>query len=47
MALPVMSPAPANTYIETTAPNVNEDLAPIIYQIDKDETPRTLEIRKP
>jgi len=39
MALPVMSPAPANTYIETTAPNVKEDLADIIYQIDKDETP--------
>jgi len=39
MALPVMSPAPANTYIETTAPNVREDLADIIYQIDKDETP--------
>ena len=39
MALPVMSPAPANTYIETTAPNVREDLADIIYQIDKDVTP--------
>ena len=39
MALPVMSPAPANTYIETTAPNVREDLAPIIYQIDQDKTP--------
>jgi Family of unknown function (DUF5309) len=39
MALPVMSPAPANTYIETTAPNVMEDLSSIIYQIDKDETP--------
>jgi len=39
MALPVMSPAPTNTYIETTAPNVMEDLADIIYQIDKDVTP--------
>jgi hypothetical protein len=39
MALPVMSPAPANTYLETTAPNVREDLADIIYMIDKDVTP--------
>lgn len=39
MALPTMSPAPTNTYIETTAPNVREDLADIIYQIDPVETP--------
>jgi hypothetical protein len=39
MALPVMSPAPTNTYMETSAPNVREDLAPIIYQIDPVETP--------
>ena len=39
MALPVMSPAPANTYIEATAPNVREDLADLIYRIDPDETP--------
>lgn len=39
MALPVMNPPPANTYIETTAPNVREDLADIIYRIDPEETP--------
>ena len=39
MALPVMSATPANTYIETTAPNVREDLADIIYRIDPEETP--------
>jgi hypothetical protein len=39
MALPVMSPAPTNTYIESTAPNVREDLADIVYQIDTDKTP--------
>ena len=39
MALPTMSAAPTNTYIETTAPNVREDLADVIYQIDKADTP--------
>ena len=39
MALPTMNPPPANTYIETTAPNVREDLADIIYRIDPEETP--------
>ncbi len=39
MALPVMSPTPTNTYIESTAPNVREDLAPLIYRIDPEETP--------
>jgi hypothetical protein len=39
MALPTMSAAPANTYMETTAPNVREDLADVIYQIDPVETP--------
>lgn len=39
MALPVMSPAPTNTYMETAAPNVREDLASVIYQIDPMETP--------
>lgn len=39
MALPVMSAAPANTALEPTMPNVREDLAPIIYQIDSDDTP--------
>jgi Family of unknown function (DUF5309) len=39
MALPTMSAAPTNTYIETTAPNVKEDLADIIYQTDPTETP--------
>jgi uncharacterized protein DUF5309 len=39
MALPVMNAAPTNTYIETTAPNVREDLADTIYEIDPTETP--------
>jgi hypothetical protein len=39
MALPVMSAAPTNTFMETTAPNVKEDLADIIYRIDPTETP--------
>lgn len=39
MAVPPMSAAPANTYMEGTAPNVREDLADIIYRIDPDETP--------
>lgn len=39
MTLPVMSPAPTNTYLEPTAPNVIEDLADVIYMIDSDETP--------
>jgi hypothetical protein len=34
-----MSAAPANTYMEPTAPNVREDLADIIYRIDPDEVP--------
>src|SRR5215467_13573792 len=34
-----MSSAPANTYIETQAIGVREDLADIIYRIDPDETP--------
>ena len=39
MALPTMSAAPTNTYIESTAPNVREDLRDIIAQIDPVETP--------
>ena len=39
MAVPPMGSAPANTYLETTAAGVREDLADIIYQIDPDETP--------
>jgi len=39
MALPVMSAAPANTYFETAAPNVMEDLASVLYEIDPVETP--------
>lgn len=39
MAVPPMASAPANTYIETTAVGVREDLADIIYRIDPDETP--------
>jgi len=34
-----MSGAPGNVYISTTAPNVREDLADIIYRIDPDEVP--------
>lgn len=39
MAVGPMGSAPSNTYIETTATGVKEDLADIIYQIDPDETP--------
>lgn len=39
MALPTMSAAPTNTYIESTAPNVREDLRDIIARIDPIETP--------
>jgi hypothetical protein len=39
MALPVMSGAPTNTYLEPAANNVREDLADIIYRIDPEETP--------
>ena len=39
MAVPPMGSAPANTYIETAAVGVREDLADIIYRIDPDETP--------
>ena len=39
MALPVMSAAPDNTYMETAAPNVKEDLADLLYEIDPVETP--------
>lgn len=39
MALPVMSAAPTNTYMETAAPNVKEDLADLLYEIDPIETP--------
>lgn len=39
MALPTMSAAPANTFMEPTAPNVREDLADVVYQIEPEETP--------
>jgi hypothetical protein len=39
MAVPPQGSAPANTYIETQAVGVKEDLADIIYRIDPDETP--------
>jgi hypothetical protein len=39
MAVPAMGAAPSNTYIETAAVGVREDLADIIYRIDPDETP--------
>ena len=39
MAVPAMGAAPANTYLETAAVGVKEDLRDIIYQIDPDETP--------
>jgi hypothetical protein len=39
MALPAMGAAPSGTYIESTAPNVREDLADIIYLIEKNQTP--------
>lgn len=39
MALPVMNAAPTNTYMETAAPNVKEDLADLLYEIDPIETP--------
>jgi hypothetical protein len=34
-----MGGAPANVYMETTAPTVREDLADVVYMIDPDETP--------
>lgn len=39
MAVAPMGSAPSNTYIETTAVGVREDLADVIYRIDPDETP--------
>lgn len=39
MAVPPMTSAPSNTYLETAAVGVREDLADIIYRIDPDETP--------
>ena len=39
MAVGPQGAAPANTYIETGAVGVREDIADIIYQIDPDETP--------
>ena len=39
MAVPPMTSAPSNTYLETAAIGVREDLADIIYRIDPDETP--------
>ena len=39
MALGAQGAAPANTYIETAAVGVKEDLASVIYRIDPDETP--------
>lgn len=39
MAVPSMGATPANTYLETAAVGVKEDLADVIYQIDPDETP--------
>src|SRR5262245_35905057 len=39
MALPTMGATPTNTYIESTMPNVREDLANVIYRIDPETTP--------
>jgi uncharacterized protein DUF5309 len=39
MAVPPMGSAPSNTYVQTAAVGVREDLADIIYRIDPDETP--------
>lgn len=39
MTLPAMTTAPANTYLETAANNVKEDLADIVYMIEKNTTP--------
>ena len=39
MALGAQGAAPANTYLETAAVGVKEDLSEIIYRIDPDETP--------
>lgn len=39
MAVPPMTSAPTNVYLETAAVGVREDLADIIYRIDPDETP--------
>jgi hypothetical protein len=39
MAVPPMSAAPGNTYMETAAVGVREDLADIIYRIDPEEVP--------
>ena len=39
MALGAQGAAPSNTYIETAAVGVKEDLADVIYRIDPDETP--------
>ena len=39
MAVPPQSAAPSNTYLETAAVGVREDLADVIYRIDPDETP--------
>jgi len=39
MAVAAQGAAPSNTYIETAAIGVKEDLADIIYRIDPDETP--------
>jgi len=38
-AVPAQGATPSNTYLETAAIGVKEDLADIIYQIDPDETP--------
>jgi Family of unknown function (DUF5309) len=46
MALPVMGPPPTNTYIESTAPNVREDLADVIYRIDPEDTPMVSSIAR-
>lgn len=39
MALPIMSPAPTNTVIESTQPHVREDLLAILTQVDPTDTP--------
>ena len=39
MAVGPQGAAPANTYIETAAVGVREDLADVVYRIDPDDTP--------
>jgi hypothetical protein len=42
MALGAQGAAPGNTYIETAAIGVKEDLSDVIYRIDPDECPLLL-----